>query len=68
MGGTVKPDGGLGVMLAQFTVATGDAIFGEINLLLGDSTEVRGLIFATPAPGALALLGLAGLAGTRRRR
>jgi hypothetical protein len=63
-----KPDGGLGVMLAQFTVAAGTGIFGEINLLLGDSTEVRGLIFATPAPGALALLGLAGLAGTRRRR
>ena len=60
------------VMLAQFTVAEGAGIEGIINILdRATSTEIRGLRVTsevTPTPGALALLGLAGLAGRRRRR
>ena len=64
-----KPDGGLGVLLAQFSVEnqggpSGDVFF-TLNLLLRDGTQLEGL--GIPAPGALALLGLAGLAGRRRR-
>ena len=64
-----KPDGGLGVFLAQFSVemqhGPSPDVFGTISLLLWDRTRVKHLVF--PAPGALALLGLAGLAGGRRR-
>ncbi len=64
-----KPDGGLGVLLAQFSVGMQNGpsldVFGTINLLLWDRTRAKHLVF--PAPGALALLGLAGLAGRRRR-
>ena len=63
-----KPDGGLGVLLAQFTVGIDEGVFGTMNLLLRDGQQLEGLAYASPAPGALALLGLAGLAGTRRRR
>jgi MYXO-CTERM domain-containing protein len=62
------------VLLAQFTHAAGagpsGGPSGTVNVLLLDGTELQGVAFggATPAPGALALLGLAGLAGTRRRR
>ena len=59
------------VMLAQFSVAAGAGIEGTISILdRATSTEIRGLrvTSATPTPGALALLGLAGLAGRRRRR
>ncbi len=65
-----RPGGGLGVLLAQFSVDIQDGrgprdVFGTISLLLLDNTQLEGLAF--PAPGALALLGLAGLAGRRRR-
>lgn len=63
------------VLLAQLTVVAGEGINGE-NITLsgqanGESFEATGLSFSTvvvPAPGALALLGIAGLVGTRRRR
>ena len=64
-----KPGGGLGVLLAQFNVDIQNGpspdVFGTINLFDRDGTEFLQLAF--PAPGALALLGLAGLAGRRRR-
>ncbi len=65
-----RPGGGLGVLLAQFSVdiqegSGGQDLFGTINLLLRNNDQLEGLVF--PAPGALALLGLAGLAGRRRR-
>ena len=53
------------VMIAQLTVAEGQDVWGKVNLLLGDGTEFFGEEF--PAPGALALLGLAGLVRRRRR-
>ena len=61
-------DGGM-VLIAQLTVAEGVEVGGKLNLLLGDGSEFFGELFGTmvPAPGALALLGLAGLAGRRRR-
>ena len=59
------------VLIAQFTVAAGNNVHlsGNIAWLnaLGGSNNTPFSI-ETPAPGALALLGLAGLAGTRRRR
>ena len=50
---------------------------GEFSALLqgklagsGDTWQVgvNGFVYGVPAPGALALLGLAGIAGRRRRR
>lgn len=65
----------LQVLLAQITVAVDniDALLveGTMGLLIqedGVNSEVAGSFSFIPAPGALALLGLAGLAGTRRRR
>ncbi len=64
------PHGGLGVLLAQFSIADDPnaAVFGTINLLLRDEQQLVGLRFATPAPGALAVLILAQIVGPRRRR
>jgi MYXO-CTERM domain-containing protein len=65
------------VLIAQFTVADvpgpGDAgnvsFTGNVDYQDGGGPLVFGSFsVSTPAPGALALLGLAGLAGTRRRR
>ena len=56
------------MLLAQFTVAAGEGVSGTMNLLLRDGSQLEGLSYATPAPGAVALLGLAGLVGSRRRR
>jgi hypothetical protein len=61
------------VKLGQFVVAS-DAASATIRLKLGYNDGVSGpdvqfadSTFAIPAPGAVALLGLAGLAGRRRR-
>lgn len=58
-----------------FDIATTDgAVFDEVRILgfgFGPTTFVDNLswdVASVPAPGALALLGLAGLTGTRRRR
>lgn len=62
-------DGGLRVLLGQFTVMEGSVFSGQGNVAGGGQ-----IVFDTwgpgvvPAPGALALLGVAGLAGSRRRR
>ena len=60
-------DDGSGVLIAQLTVASGESIeFGgtaSYNNVNGDLTFAS---FVVPAPGALALLGLAGI-GRRRR-
>ena len=63
-------DTGSGVLVAQLTVASGEDItFGgtaSFNNAAGDLTSVAFSVTTIPAPGALALLGLAGL-GRRRR-
>tara|TARA_B100001059_G_scaffold148921_1_gene148724 strand:- start:10296 stop:10970 length:675 start_codon:yes stop_codon:yes gene_type:complete len=67
--------GGL-VMIGQFSFAAGtgglDSMYGNVNLQgsSADGTvwEALDQWVEVPAPGALALLGLAGLAGRRRRR
>ena len=62
---------GFRIQIAQITVATqtGAAVDGGgmINYAFGDGTTILGETFVLPAPGALALLGLAGLARRRRR-
>jgi MYXO-CTERM domain-containing protein len=63
------------VLVGQFTVDVGDSVVGYVNLqgkygdMGGDQTtwSASGQTWV-PAPGALALLGVAGLAGRRRRR
>jgi MYXO-CTERM domain-containing protein len=61
------------VLIGQFTVASGDHVFGTINMQGKDADlnnwNAIGIDFDTlPAPGALALLGLAGLSARRRRK
>ena len=60
------------VLIGQFTVADDDGIHGTINMqgknADGSNWTATDVYFNTiPAPGALALLGLAGLASRRRR-
>ena len=59
------------VLIGQFTVA--DGVFGTINLqgknADGSNWSATGVNFNTiPAPGALALLGVAGIVARRRRK
>ena len=66
------------VLLAQFTVNAGQHVRGTVGSVAGfHETGLAGLTTfsqnggtfnSVPAPGALALLGLAGLVGSRRRR
>jgi len=61
------------VLIGQFTVADGDGVFGSINLqgknADGSNWSALGVEFNTiPAPGVLALLGLAGVVARRRRK
>lgn len=67
------PIEGLGVLIGQFTVKATDGIRGQI-LAVGTGTDTSFIfeysanIGIIPAPGALALLGVAGAVGRRRRR
>ncbi|MDG2424626.1 MAG: hypothetical protein P8M22_11680 [Phycisphaerales bacterium] len=70
-------DMGYGVLIAQVTTTTTGGVDGTFSGLLqgkdaaGDTWQanVDGFEYGgVPAPGALALLGLAGIAGRRRRR
>lgn len=78
-----NPDNGQGdpvggrVLIAQLTIenaAGSDSVGGSMTVFWkdGDTGDIIGtessFNHAVPAPGALALLGLAGLAGRRRRR
>ena len=55
------------VLLAQFAVAADATVSGTVNILTRAGQELNTLAFAHPGPGALAMLGLAALSGTRRR-
>jgi MYXO-CTERM domain-containing protein len=67
-------DGRYYVCLFQVTVEAGKKVEGRMGVALANGSIINDPIlnsFTTntvPAPGAIALLGLAGLAGTRRRR
>jgi MYXO-CTERM domain-containing protein len=74
VGSVPEPSGdliGLGVLIGRFaTIGESDLVGGTLEVTwnqgLGTPGEQGGFTI-TPAPGALALLGLAGLAGRRRR-
>ena len=74
VGSVPEPNGdliGLGVLIGRFaTVGGSDLVGGTLEVTwnqgLGTPGQQQGFTI-TPAPGALALLGLAGLAGRRRR-
>ena len=75
VGAVPEPDGdliGLGVLVGRFTTteAGSDLVGGTLEVTwnqgLGTPGQQAGFTIA-PAPGALALLGLAGIAGRRRR-
>jgi hypothetical protein len=59
------------VLFAQITVARDRTLEGTVNFNVtqgGTPGVLFGQTFSVPAPGALALLGVAGVAGSRRRR
>ncbi len=67
------PDGDGRVMIAQLSVNDGWTTINGKSLVIGwndaaGNTSQTPTNFKIPAPGALALLGLAGLSGARRRR
>jgi hypothetical protein len=53
---------------AQVTALFNNGLYVNVHTNMFPGGEIRGVITLVPAPGALALLGLAGLAGTGRRR
>jgi hypothetical protein len=59
------------VLIGQFTITEGGSLVGQVSLqgkdADGNTWQANGVSWV-PAPGALALLGVAGLAGRRRRR
>jgi hypothetical protein len=66
---------GMGVMLAQLTVNAGSGVEGTLAVIVDLNGGVAGgtnvpnqTFFVIPAPGALPLLTVAGLVGSRRRR
>lgn len=68
-------DGRYYVALFQVTVEAGKKVEGRMGVALADGSIINDSVLnsfstnaGTPAPGAIALLGLAGLAGGRRRR
>jgi uncharacterized protein (TIGR03382 family) len=64
------PITGMGVLIAQYTVNALDGVEGQV-LAIGTGTNTSFVYTWSaniPAPGALALLGLAGVAARRRRR
>ncbi len=74
VGEVAQPDltiGGLGVMIGRFATTEAADIQGgtlDVTWNKGLGTDgSQGSFVITPAPGALALLGLAGMAGRRRR-
>jgi hypothetical protein len=59
------------VLIGQFTTTNGTGISGMFRVLVvsnGVSTQLNVSFFHVPSPGALALLGAAGLIGRGRRR
>ena len=73
---TAAAAGTFGIMLAQFYVSGQQAngsgaqiFFNNMRVFLGsvDNQLISAFTIQVPAPGAVALLGLAGLAGRRRR-
>ncbi len=53
---------------AQAGFLTSGMTYVNVHTSVFPGGEIRGQIFEVPAPGALALLGLAGVMGSRRRR
>ncbi len=66
------PITGLGVLVGQFTIAADEIVWGSVLTVGQGTTQDENFVFsfqhAIPAPGALALLGLAGVTARRRRR
>jgi hypothetical protein len=68
-GGTSGTLSGAGVLTApQVTALFSNGLYVNVHTTSFGGGEIRGVITLVPAPGALALLGLAGMVGTRRRR
>jgi MYXO-CTERM domain-containing protein len=66
-----ESNGGPGqVLIGQFSTTNGTGFYGSfvISFVADGQTAQAAVSFAWPAPGTLALLGLAGLTSTRRRR
>ncbi len=73
IGGAIETQMGIGLLIGRFSSLAGEfSLEGTTfeatwNQGLGTPGQQAGFTVAVPAPGAMALLGLAGLAGRRRR-